>query len=311
MMVIDTLIAMHTYTNIYDVLPDAHDVFVDHSVQYRMLGGTAIQATLQAVSIEPESRIIVPHPGLRLSTTRENGTLRDVDYLVMTTDEQKIKSISSALTKEIGSKAIVSVFGIQPHAQLLQQQWKRRILDFTSERSIDDAGNMYYSCNPVMQQVNPRSYEPWHIQLPNGSIVPTLSPEALKAAYYIRSIGGLRPRDKKKTETLEKTMDRCWPEHKMYRTEVLSEWYAFRDKLHPRSFDNGMLFEARQTLMQYLDSKDWAVSIAQGGGALGSIAKPILGKIINESPATDNKRTVTLGAKQSQNSDPAELLFPA
>jgi hypothetical protein len=66
--------------------------------------------------------------------------------------------------------------------------------------------------------------------------------------------------------------------------------------------------------MKFLDSKKWAIDIAQGGGFLGKNIQPILGKIIHEAvhnPDLDNYELKSYLGSLTNEQDVAEELFPA
>lgn len=301
--------------NIYYLLPKAHEIIADYNVQYRMLGGTALKAMTSMQSVDANTKEIVVDNNLALSTVRENRTLRDVDYLVLTTNESKISSIKYSLEKELGDKVVTSVFGLNRYEQQVNRSYPIKMIDFTSDRLIDNNGKLYYYCHPAIAAVNAESYEEWRINMGNQKVsIPTLSPEAIRAAYLIRSVGGLRPRDASKINELDKSLEKYWPEHLDYRSSKLSEWYDFKKLMEGSITEVGISFVARRSLLHFLDSKKWAIDIAQGGGLLGKSMQPILAKIIHEAALDDEPDNYGLKSYlggTNHDEDIAEKTFPA
>lgn len=280
--------------NMYDIIPDTLPVFAEHEVQYRVLGGTATTAVIEANAFLPNDKKIAAPPEIHIPNIRDNGTVRDIDFLVMTTDPDKIAAIHKDVKEAAGKNAVVSVFGIPRHEEMMaRSKWDGRLKDFTSERTIDADGNMYYLCHPIVQQVRTASYDQWEVQIEGGRNFTTLSPVALQAAYRIRSLGGERPRDHKKTMDMEVSMMHKWPEHEEYAQAMVSEWYDFRDAMQKMGFTDGgldaFMLALRRPLIRFLDAQDWAVEISQGGGFLGEKIQPILGRFMREAESEEEK----------------------
>ena len=286
--------------NMYDVIGETTPVFNGHRVQYRVLGGAATMAMTAAEAYDPQKeRIFVP-PSIMLDTERPNGTLRDVDYLIMTTDPEKIEEIHRDVTAAVGGKAVVSVFGFPKHEDIMARSpWSGRFMDFTSERTIDSAGNVFHVCHPIVQPVQAASYRPWTAEIDGIRDFSTLSPASHYAAYMVRSLGGQRPRDRAKMEDLRHTMRSLWPDLAEYEANTLSEWYEFRDLMSSLSAtDEGLdslMLAARRPIIRFLDSQEWAIELAQGGGPFGKLVKPVLGKFMREATSDDETAKKPIG----------------
>jgi hypothetical protein len=145
---------------------------------------------------------------------RPNGTGRDWDILVTTTDPRVIGKIDGKIKDRLFSKygvseKLVSVFGLGP-ADTLQAQaehpLERTIVaknSFLSDRyaAMDGRGGvskLFRALPPCAVQVDPQTIEPWALKIEGLGEVPMVSPAAMLLNYTQRSIGGLRGKDRPK-----------------------------------------------------------------------------------------------------------------
>ncbi len=207
---------------------------------YFLVGGMA-SGPLSDGSYEldvAERTIIAETAGL--PSVRENGTRRDIDVLVLSTDEDRIARAAGAVQAVIGDALEVSVFGVEDHEALMSRGSRiaRLFKDFLSHRTIDEAGNHHYVLGPIDQTVPEDSYEPWLLVTPKGQFQ-IMHPVAQLHCYDMRSLSGPRAKDAPKVARMRahiaehatlvrdaETMFGSWEDFIAKRDKLLNDGHA-------------------------------------------------------------------------------------
>lgn len=172
------------------------------------------------VEILTEEKLVIAPKGLTLPQTRANGTLRDLDCLVMTTDKPTIDKVEEVAKGTIGDQLEISVFGLRNASQLREQvedpigsSAKVYVSDryvIESEGRITEARKALF---PFMVDVNPeQALETWGLVMPDEGVLPIPHPGATMLNYFTRSISGLRPKDAGKVARLTDNLTQKSPE---------------------------------------------------------------------------------------------------
>lgn len=103
--------------NIYPLLVEhsIHDRMEDCEVSYNVVGGLGLHAVTNAAEIDWDNHVVYLPGGVCLPRLRENGTVRDLDTLVQSTDKAVVKSCRQEIADAIGDKLVVSAFGLNPY----------------------------------------------------------------------------------------------------------------------------------------------------------------------------------------------------
>ena len=217
-------------TDLDEVLQDA---LPEHT--YFVVGGIATAAYRheQTIIDVTTNTAIVP-PGADMSIYRPNRTLRDVDVLVGgILEPAQAQHAKQAAERVIGNRLEVSLFGFEPYEQNISRR-----LEPLSHRLQNRAGECFYKMGAVVQQVPNETYEQlWQLLLPNGASVNALHPVGHALAYEVRSVGGLRGKDREKHTAMTQTVYSQLGEAALAHAETqFATWRQFAQDLeHVRS----------------------------------------------------------------------------
>lgn len=157
---------------------------------------------------------------LHVPQRRDDGNLRDVDVLVLSTRSADISSVQTRAEATIGDELEISVFGL--HSTNALETWRRRpfgwsaLKTFLSDRYIDEglqgehlSGNR--ALFPFAVDQTPAALETWQL-IVGDSQLPIPHPGATILNYLTRSISGLRAKDAAKVEQMATTVFDADPE---------------------------------------------------------------------------------------------------
>ena len=107
--------------NIYPLLVEhsIHDRMEDCEVSYSVVGGLGLHAVTNAAEIDWDNHVVYLPGGVCLPCLRENGTVRDLDTLVQSTDKVVVKGCQREMTDAIGDKLVISTFGLNPYKKIV------------------------------------------------------------------------------------------------------------------------------------------------------------------------------------------------
>lgn len=154
--------------------------------------------------IDIHNKEVIAPDSLYLDTYRPNGSLRDLDVLVLSSDRKDIDLVNGYMAETVGSSLELSAFGIKPAESLRKQM--RSPLGFTALKTFlsdryDMPDGMVKSLFPFSVPIDPESLEPWTLSIGNNHI-PIPNPAMSVINYTNRSIGGIRPKDLAKVNSM-------------------------------------------------------------------------------------------------------------
>lgn len=176
-------------------LGDAHDVQIFGGI------GSAALADERTV-IDVASKTIVAPASLYVSDVRENGSKKDVDVFVRTSDDDRIKDVEDILAATVGQGLEQSVFGFrtaeQVRAKLRHPLAFRAFWSLLSDRYEDQAsGELTKVLFPFGVDIDPESLETWRLEV--GDLAFNVPHPAMTIINYTqRSVGGIRAKDVKR-----------------------------------------------------------------------------------------------------------------
>lgn len=170
------------------------------AVPHFVVGGIVTAALRHPGTVmRPVERRIIAAEAADLSTTRPNGTRRDVDVLIGGIVPGSVMSRTRVDLESVTHHQLeASVFAFDPYQSHIHDRsgWISRRLQ-QSNKTVS------YQLGPVVQRVQPESYQPWTLELPREmGEVSVLHPVGHLAAYAIRSVSGLREKDRTKFEQM-------------------------------------------------------------------------------------------------------------
>ena len=257
--------------NIFDVIEESrlHEKANIASANYRIVGGVALKSYTLAQNINWNDQTVELLPDVYLPSLRRNDTIRDIDTLVVTTDQQEVAEIKDVLTRCIDKNLIVSVFCLKNEVS------KKRInfpnMDFVSSHTMSD-GRYFMTLDKVNTQLPDDWYDDWLVYKNNSNkpLFKTLSPTVIEANYHMRSITGIRPKDKVKLQNFgEKVYDRKFSEdivkeYDKYVNQIDIGKTHFNELKKLRDSDSPSWFKLKANLLSNFESNPHLVKAAQG-----------------------------------------------
>lgn len=182
----------------------------EHLPDIQLMGGVgSIALSHQDLIILPRENTMVLNAQLQLSTRREDGTKRDLDTLVLTTDQDVVDRAEAEAAAIIGDELDLSFFGLRDVSELhdivthptrsTMRQWLAdRYVIMGADGSVDSVTKAVF---PFAAELDPAVLETWTLML-NGKAVAVPNPATTLLNYLTRSITGLRPKDEPKVHKL-------------------------------------------------------------------------------------------------------------
>ncbi len=174
--------------NCFEAVKDIDTVIrgsLDPSQRYFAVGGIATSAIRhEDTNYDFRQRLVVPSPEAADPILRENSTTRDIDLIIadVIEDEQAeeiVKRVSEV------TPLVVSVFGLdkyRPPSKAIKLV--NTATDWTSRRTADEDGNIRLELFPLTQVLQPESFDPWTLELPETDrALSVLSPPGHMLAY--------------------------------------------------------------------------------------------------------------------------------
>ena len=263
-----------TSENAYSLLPERnfHGKMEDLKVPYIVVGGVGSQALINADEIDWDNRTVYLSSDAYMSCRRDNGTVRDLDTLVQSTDKTVVKGCRQKIADAIGDKLVVSAFGLNPY-----EKNRRGIFDFVGDRYVDNEGRLYWRLGGIETEIPSASLEQWLVKRGGETVCAIPNPVAQLGAYGCRSSTGLRPKDEEKVAALTGII---MPNGKIsdipaaYREQYL----AFLKQSQKVAAARKKLgwFGLKAGLLSLLERQEWAIRLAQG--ELDGVLSGIVGK---------------------------------
>ena len=244
-------------TNTYSLLAecDFHKRMEDCEVPYNVVGGLGLHAVTNATEIDWDDHVVCLPNDACLPRLRDNGTVRDLDTLVQSTDKTVVKNCRQEIADAIGDKMVVSAFGLNPY-----EKNRRGIFDFVGDRYVDDEGRLYWRLSGIETEIPSASLDQWLVKRDGETVCAILNPIAQLGAYGCRSITGWRPKDKEKVEEL---INAIMPNRKIsdIPQDCRDQYYTFREQFRKVAEARKKLgwFGTKAGLLSFLEHQDWAV----------------------------------------------------
>lgn len=202
-------------------------------VSYFMLGGGAAAALAdERTIVDIRNHRIIPPADIRKDQYRsDNGTMADVDILVMSADEDVITSVKSALepkkvedgdidpqkeSAKPGAKLKIGVTGLMPGSEyhdepssMVGRAIKTIKKDWVSQRLSYENGVRTFAISDVEVELPSEYFEPWEMVLKDGKSVSVPHPLIQVLNYLSRACHGVR--EQRDGEKVDKMMQNIGP----------------------------------------------------------------------------------------------------
>lgn len=195
----------------------------------QIVGGNASSSLLhESVVIDLGARTIQAPAACDLPRLRADNSLRDLDTLVLSTDDAEIEAVRLMAEQLIGAELKINVFGLKTLADLEHQ--RRRPMRSTARIFLGDryvapshragrdsmAIKGFKALYPFQVPIDPDSMETFSLTVAGRPATPVPHPGATILNYLTRSISGLRAKDTVKVELMTETVLTRYPEIKAW-----------------------------------------------------------------------------------------------
>ncbi len=281
----------------FDVLQDL-DTFMRDQLPdgepYYVLGGIPSKALCDPDTwIDTDKHQVLASEQSDPSIFRDKGSRRDVDIFLGGVHEKIFNyQVKNAVSKLIGKQLKVSVSSFSARETTeTNGQFRFGLMDWIADRTIDEDGVYRYELHPLEVAVDPSSYEPWELVTPQGSALSIFHPIGHVLAYRMRSVSGLRHKDREKVPEMEENVFESPELGKEMEDGIFREWKLFADAmaaLRSGRFWNPDLkreginifdpvaFWAKSHILSGLEHFDVVVDLAQRGSP-----EKVLDKLFN------------------------------
>ena len=197
----------------------------------QIIGGNGSAALLnEHTVIDLAARTIQAPSDCDLPKFRPDKTLRDMDTLVLSTDQDAISSVKTLAERSIGDQLKISIFGLKP-IEVLNRQRSQPLRSvsrvFLADRYVsaahDEQGRAtsidgFKALYPFQAPIGSETFETFHLSTRGAVNTPTAHPGATILNYLTRSISGLRAKDLAKVAAMAEN--------------VLTRYPAIREWIH-------------------------------------------------------------------------------
>lgn len=188
----------------------------NRDIPIQILGGLGAAAVLEpGTCYDSVAReIIAPKEGLFIPRQRENGSPRDMDVLVLSTDEDLIKETEAIAAETVGDRLEVNVFGLHKDKELKDLQ-NRPFSLLAIKAALSDRyviggelnGAGYYKAVFPFGVVAPsEALVTWHLINGEEPPIPIPHPAMMVLNNSTRSIAGMRKKYDSKAMTMTDNM---------------------------------------------------------------------------------------------------------
>jgi len=182
------------------IISEFEDYSREHKLQHLYVGGAIadFEGKDTQVTFDHENMrvYLINHP--EPSMIRSDGTVKDMDIILMTRDQEKIKAAreyfaqKAAEAKQLGLPyPQVSIESIYYPEGPNRKAWKQ----FVSAQEVDEQDNISYVLGETSQQIPWETMAPWTYVLEDGTEITGRNPVAQAIAYSLRVPSGVKKKD--------------------------------------------------------------------------------------------------------------------
>lgn len=195
-------------TNCVDIIRPFSEAIAERD-DIQLMGGIGSAALTDARTaiVLDEKRVVAP-PDLYLSQYRSPGNLRDLDALILTTDDDLKDQAEAMVKKLIKDQLEVEMFNLKPAQQLDDQRQKPLLAAaltlvgdrYAHEPTNDQAIEAQKALFPFAVDMHPETLETWRLYIGEKDRypLPIPHPGTVILNYMTRATYGPRHKDRKK-----------------------------------------------------------------------------------------------------------------
>jgi len=190
--------------NCFDLIRPAVQQVAEEGIAMQIIGGIGAAASRCSLAEFDSGSNTISSPGLFLPQIRDNGSMRDVDVLTLSRNQETIQAVKNIFEETInnaGKKLEVHVFGLKSEEEIRKMQDKpfstSALIQVVSDRYIigqeDDKKGYYKAVFPFGVLAPSDSLETWYVDdKKNGAVFPVSHPARTVTDNLTRSIAGVR-----------------------------------------------------------------------------------------------------------------------
>lgn len=187
----------------------------------QIIGGNGSAALLHRdTSIDLSARTIDAPASCDLPRLRADGSVRDLDLLVLSSCHEHLDVVQGLAESAIGGRLQVSVFGLKCPDELIrqrQQPLRSTACVFLGDRYVDVAANTgstggFKALYPFATPMAIDALDSFQLTIGDREPFPTSHPGATILNYLTRSISGLRAKDEAKVRRMSQQVLSGCPE---------------------------------------------------------------------------------------------------
>ena len=201
------------------LLPFTEALERQNVIDVQLVGGIGSAALAhEDTVIDVDNKNIIAPSDIIVPQFRKDGTKRDIDILVLSTDQDRQTVVEEMAKMHIGSELKISVFGLHRITQLQHQidhpfGWSAMKTSLSDRYMPDNPSApgmkaVFPFCAPIDNQV----LETWNLQIGDSIRAGVPHPGTSFLNYLTRSISGLRPKDEEKVEEMASLVFEKHPE---------------------------------------------------------------------------------------------------
>lgn len=207
--------ASHERLNCIEIIKPYIEALDDSSMPpTQLLGGVGSVALLnEATEVKQEERRIIAPENLWLSNYREDGNLRDVETLVLSSIAHNAQQVENCAKQIIGNRLVVETFSLGDLAKI-DEMIKypfgfKALIMVLSDRYLE--GNRLWEASgveakrvlfPFSTDIPGEALDTWKLEIGEKLEIPVPAPGAVVLNYLTRSISGLRSKDRQKVQQM-------------------------------------------------------------------------------------------------------------
>lgn len=202
-----------------------------NKIDHRFVGGISYGGLLNdktSYRIDVQKKVIHLTRNNPLFLLREDGTVRDIDFIFLVTDPKKIVPLKKFVNEtkwrtrlKISFTPSISFEGpVVFEDDHIPQQFLQYVTAIGFKK-----GQYYLVFDKIRQPIPIKSLESWSVELEDGTRYTTRSPIADYYAYQFRAPSGVKPKDVDKVARLKKLAHAVAAEGKKYSINYESKEY--------------------------------------------------------------------------------------
>jgi len=209
-------------TNCVDIIRPFSEAIADRD-DIQLIGGIGSAAlTDERTAIVLDEKRVIAHPELYLSQYRSPGNLRDLEALVLTTDEGRRGDVKALAEEQVGAELEIDIFNLKPAEQLVAQQQhplRAAALTIVGDRYAEEAPNGQIvrarkALFPFAVDMDPATLETWRLYIGEDDKYPAPIPHpgSVILNYFTRAAYGPRHKDRKKLQEMSANIAKKAPQ---------------------------------------------------------------------------------------------------